>query len=186
MKKYVIVTLDDISFPSACKQLREIAESDGFQPDAIVAVPRGGCYVADAGWHDLPIYEVSLRRPADGNRAIKSFIGHTVARLPLRFRDWLRRMDARHLVKRTDHMADTTIIVPELPVTANRILVVDDAVDSGATLRAVISKLTATYPDKEIKTAVITVTAEAPVFMPDYYLYHNSTLVRMPWSIDAK
>lgn len=184
MKKYRIVTLDSHSFPDACRQLRSM--TDDFRPDGVIAVPRGGCYVAEAGWNDLPIFEISLKRPHAGNRALKSLIGHTLARLPLWLRDWLRRMDARHLVRRTGHMSDTEIIVPDLPDNVTKILVVDDAVDSGATLEAVYKQISDAYPRLEIRSAVITVTADTPVFMPDYYLFHNSTLIRMPWSIDAK
>ena len=66
------------------------------------------------------------------------------------------------------------------------VLVVDDAVDSGATLRNVISALMDISPNNVIKTAALTVTRKSPIVMPDYYLYHDRTLMRFPWSEDRR
>lgn len=65
------------------------------------------------------------------------------------------------------------------------ILVVDDAVDSGNTLMAVKETIESLDSDVEIRTAAITVTTSAPAIIPDYYIYHNRTLIRFPWSKDA-
>ena len=67
----------------------------------------------------------------------------------------------------------------------HRLLVVDDAVDSGVTLATVIDLLRNTCPDRtEIRSAVITVTLEEPRAEPDYALYRG-VLCRFPWSFDA-
>jgi hypoxanthine phosphoribosyltransferase len=65
------------------------------------------------------------------------------------------------------------------------VLVVDDAVDSGATLIAVLDAVYKAAGSSKVRSAAITVTTENPMVMPDYYLYHDETLIRFPWSIDA-
>ena len=67
---------------------------------------------------------------------------------------------------------------------ARRILVVDDAVDSGRTLRRAVSLVRAVAPDAEIRTAVLTSCWRRPPVVPDYCLF-TRTLLRMPWSFDA-
>lgn len=66
------------------------------------------------------------------------------------------------------------------------ILVVDDAVDSGASLKTVVDFIKKTaLPGSIIKTLAVTVTQKNPLITPDYYLF-SGVLVRFPWSLDAK
>lgn len=76
-------------------------------------------------------------------------------------------------------------LVPAPPVPATCVMVVDDAVDSGITLAAVLRTLRACCPPAtELRTAAITVTRPDPVVKPDYALYRG-VLCRFPWSFDA-
>jgi hypoxanthine phosphoribosyltransferase len=66
-----------------------------------------------------------------------------------------------------------------------RVLVTDDAVDSGATLATVLRHIHAVCPPGvEVRSAVITQTLEQPMIKPNYALFHN-VLCRFPWSFDA-
>ena len=67
-----------------------------------------------------------------------------------------------------------------------RILIIDDAVDSGATLAATIDHIQAIAgPDAVLRTAAITVTTAAPSIEPNFMLYRY-VLCRFPWSLDFK
>ena len=66
------------------------------------------------------------------------------------------------------------------------VLLVDDAIDTGATLKLIKDTLAERYPLAVIKIAVITVTSNHPLIDADYYLFHDRTLVRFPWSNDVK
>ena len=62
---------------------------------------------------------------------------------------------------------------------------VDDAVDSGVTLAAVLDLLRDTCRrDIRFRSAVITVTLDNPMTEPDYTLYRGVPC-RFPWSFDA-
>jgi hypoxanthine phosphoribosyltransferase len=66
-----------------------------------------------------------------------------------------------------------------------RVLVVDDAVDSGLTLATVLRVLREISPSNtQFRSAVVTVTLEQPLAEPDYVLYRG-VLCRFPWSFDA-
>ena len=184
MADFRILTLDWTAFDNACRELRESVQAAGFTPDVVISIPRGGDYIQQHGWPDMPHYAVSLKRPY--RPSPKKAAARVLKFLPLAMRDRLRIWDAGRLVKKSGHMAGTEIILPVLDPAAFCVLIVDDAVDSGATLSAVYDKLSRRYPAVTFRCAALTVTADKPVRMPDYYLYHNSTLVRMPWSIDSK
>ena len=66
-----------------------------------------------------------------------------------------------------------------------RILIADDAVDSGVTLATVLRLVDDVCPaGGEIRSAAITQTLENPTARPDYLLFRG-TLCRFPWSFDA-
>lgn len=181
---YKVKTLYPQLFKQTCIDLRQKVEASGFQPDAVIAIPRGGLWIQDAGWSDYPIYRLKLIRPSKGK--FKKKVSWIIKRLPLKLRDNIRIWEARKLVKRSRHMDNTGIILPSLSACVKNILLIDDAVDSGATLKAIVEKFKAEYPDADIRSAVITKTYPDAIFDPDYCIYNDSILIRTPWSIDMK
>lgn len=182
--KFHVVTLNHEKFNQACIELRNKVEQSGYIPDVIVAIPRAGKWMTDAAWTDCDVSSVSLIRKPKGN--LKRHVGMFIKHLPLALRDRLRIWEAKRLVKRNKHMSATIIELPILHNTVKRILLVDDAVDSGATLNAVTEEFNRQYPEIEVRSAVITITSEDPMLLPDYYLFNNLTLIRSPWSIDMR
>lgn len=67
-----------------------------------------------------------------------------------------------------------------------KVLLVDDAIDTGATLSLIKEYLEDNYPGIVVKTAVITITMKNVMINADYYLFNNRTLIRFPWSNDIK
>lgn len=183
MADFRVLTLDWDSFAAACRDLRHAVDAAAYRPDIVISVPRGGNYLVEQGWSDSPHSAVSIIRPR--RPSLKQAACRLLKYLPLSLRDRLRIWDAKRLVRRSGHMSAAEIILPAIDPAVRRVLLVDDAVDSGATLAAITAQFKKQYPQLAVKTAVITVTADQPVYMPDFYLYHNLTLVRMPWSIDA-
>lgn len=101
--------------------------------------------------------------------------------LPAGVKDRLRIAEARRLRKHPGAAPQVTL--PPLPDKGS-LLVVDDAVDSGRTLRAVLESIAREHPDLRVKSAVVTVTTPRPEAMPDYCMFNDGTLVRFPWSAD--
>ncbi|WP_313375573.1 phosphoribosyltransferase family protein [Chishuiella sp.] len=68
----------------------------------------------------------------------------------------------------------------------NKILIVDDAVDSGATLKKVLDGVNKNINSEvDITTLSVVVTDTKASIIPDYYLY-SDVLIRFPWSIDGQ
>lgn len=181
-------------------QARELAlsliadNSHGY--DLMVGVRRGGEFVADAIEKHLPEgycrkrINVMLQRPSTRGKGARlaAVLGNT----PLWMLNSARRLEARWLqvkARYDKHPKNCHMVVddggelPPLPLKP-RILVVDDAIDSGFTIEVVCNALRERYVNPEIKIVVITVTTASPVVEPDFCKYHNRTLVRFPWSID--
>lgn len=182
--QFKILTLPKPQFEATCRRLRETVESSGFNYDAVIGIPRGGDFIIDAAWADAPRLTIALHRPPKG--ALKKRLSHLIRLLPLKVKDRLRIWEAKRLLTRQGHMSSTHITLPSIPYEVKKVLLIDDAVDTGDTLKAVSDLIKETYPSLEVRTAALTVTASQPEIMPDYYLYHDHTLIRAPWAIDMK
>lgn len=183
-----VITLDDKDFTDRCRQLRELVEGAGFRPDAVVAIASGGIGVAQAMGYDT-FADITLRRK--GNTLKRKFADRIVRHLPRRLNDALRMAESgvrrllRHRSESTEPLALTPGLVGRLSGCRN-ILIVDDSVDTGRTLRRVSTALTDAFPEATVRTAVITVTQPDPMIRPDWSLYDNGTLLRFPWAPDFK
>lgn len=193
-----VITLDERRFDEACKSLEHKVVGSGFYPDNVLAIKTGGAYVAERMFDGVPHEATTLRRPSSaGKRGVKGKVLRVMLRImPRIVCDWLRILESKMLERQaasrlaTPEACETTVSEAakrvELPeISGHRILIVDDAVDTGVTLAAVKKAMREKHPEAEIRTAVITVTTEKSVIKPDYTLYDNRTLIRFLWSIDS-
>lgn len=181
-----VITLTRDTFPQACQQL---AAKIGACPDVLVAIRTGGAYLGAElcrVWQLPPerYVEVELQRPSTA--AKQGLIARIISRLPRKVADWLRVAEATVLSwmprkqRRFEYTAEQLAHLPQ----GARVLVVDDAVDSGMTMQAVVNA-TAAATGSVPATAAIVVTCADPAIRPDFSLYNN-VLIRFPWSKDAK
>ena len=80
-----------------------------------------------------------------------------------------------------------TPLNPSSPLlTPPSLLLIDDAIDTGATIQQARLQLLEQFPGITLRVAVITVTTPHPICDADFCLYHNRTLCRFPWSNDYR
>lgn len=185
-------TVLSTQFADVCVDLaREVAD---FESDLVVAVPTGGRHVAAAMLPLLPsepaYAEVTARRPAT---LIKERlpVGILLNRMPepLLWRLRLLEVGARERLLRTRHEPRYLDLAAaeelrRLTPHPQRVLVVDDTVDSGRTLVSVQAVVRAALPDAVVRSAVLTSTWRNPPVRPDYCLF-DGTILRFPWSLDG-
>lgn len=196
-----VITLDRGAFELHAGRLAALVAADDSigRFDAVIGVKRGGSVVCDAFCRHFSKdsyalrTDVFLQRPSTKlktgpvNRALK--------KLPLKLLDMLRMFESRLMSVRRKLVKNRNVPHVVLPDELMRalcekqrpvILIIDDAIDSGDTLYAVIKSLTDVNPSARIKVAVMTVTTSDPVVYADYSLYRNHTLIRFPWSNDFR
>ncbi len=179
-----VKTLDAEAFAAACHELQVLIASSGFRPDAIVGIRTGGFYVAENMFESIPHYYTEFQRPS--TKLKHGGLKRILKLLPRSVKDGLRILESHALARNSNKaLKDVKIeVCPAIPDEARNILIVDDAVDSGATLSIVQQSIAKSNPDATIASAVITVTTSSPAIHPEYFLY-NRVLVRFPWSLDA-
>ncbi len=178
-----VITLDNARFESACRQL-ESACAD-HEPDLIVGIATGGVYVAERMFDGVPHVSILKQRRSTARKTAS--VSRLLRLLPVPVSNLMRMCESRLLSWRKPKPA-AAVKLDEMTCRAvkasRRVLVVDDAVDSGVTLDAVLRGVAAVEGEREIRSAVVTVTTSHPLVHPNYTLYNNHTLIRFPWSKD--
>lgn len=184
-----VVTLNNRDFDDACRRLRHMLGQ--FSPDVVVSIPTGGRYVAASMFADVPIVEISHHRPSTDIKRHNPVLQRLMQVAPYTVLDVMRILESYMLQLRrpeikTIDLKSIDLSTKEKIVKASKILIIDDAIDSGATISAVLNVVNALAPQAIVKTAVLTVSTTHPLLQPDFTLYNNSTLIRFPWSMDMK
>lgn len=184
-----VITVNDKELQMLCSQLKSMIADSGYGFDTIIAIARGGVLLAEKMYSDN-FFIVSCRR---GSTALKSgILNKIIRRLPLRINNMLRESESRlsyisHKVL-PHHLKEVSIddkLRNHLQQNKRKVLIVDDASDSGHTILSVVMALRKIAPDNEYRTAVITETQTDSVYNNDYAIFRNCTLIRFPWAPDA-
>ena len=182
-----VVTLNDRDFHTACSVLEKLVSRD-YTPDLVLGIASGGEFVASLLFEDVPHSSVSMHRPSTADKEDASIIFRVLRRSPRFVSDALRMAEACVLrvtsLWRRPQRAVLTPSAREAVERARRVLVVDDAVDSGGTMRSVLDAVCAVPGERDVRTAVITQTTARPKVKADYAMFRDGVLIRFPWSKD--
>jgi len=190
-----VITLDPHTFGVACKKLAALIINRGSN-DYSLAIPiiTGGAKVADELLPYLPPvrrYDVLLQRPATARKNSHPRLFKLLRHCPQFLTDILRMAESEFLnrfsarkVKSLPVLSGELVCALEKLKPGDKILVIDDSVDTGSTAAAVKTALLNVNPLADIKLATLTITMRNPMVIPDFTLYEPRTLIRFPWSKD--
>ncbi len=195
---FTVKTLDNTALLDAAKALNSLVFQN-FVPDIIIGIRTGGFVVAEMMAKETPhnpvLLAISRQRVSTQKKKKIKFLKNLLRFLPYAITDLMRIMEHKSLNSKAGN--EKQPFSPDIDELAalrgtmrNRdsckILIVDDAIDSGATMKAVFDVVRAEANSAcIIKTAAITVTTDSPLIQPDYKLYRY-VLCRFPWSFDFK
>lgn len=180
-----VITLHKEDFETACKELESMVRRS-FAPDLVIGIANGGVNVAELIFGGVGHVVVKLQRPGTQTKEKISLVMRCIKRMPEPVKNCLRMFESSLLSLRKPVKRDSKNIEIDIPASSRRILIVDDAVDSGVTMLAVVEAVKKLAPDADIRTCAITCTTPQPLLTPDYFLYNNRTLIRFPWSNDYR
>lgn len=193
-----VETLNNKGLQDAAISLNNLIFKD-FIPDIIIGIRSGGYVVAEIMAKEAPhkpiLLAISRRRTSTQTKSKIKGLKNILGLLPYAVTDRLRIWEHKKLNRKP--ASEAKPFVPDADELSalkaalqtqknNKILIIDDAVDSGATMKAVLD-LVQSVADSAclIRSAAITLTTEHPLIQPDYKLYKN-VLIRFPWSFDFK
>ncbi len=193
-----VITLVDEKFSQSCLLLSKKINQT-YNPDLVIGILTGGGYVGRKIFNYLndnkqkKYTEIKIQRKNTAPKS-KGLFKIILNYSPTFLLNWMRILESLYLEKKAQKnnpkRIGTITISDEIDIflkeSPKKILIVDDAIDSGATLNLLKEYLNMHYNNISIKIAVITVTTPHPIIDADFYLYHNRVLVRFPWSNDVK
>ncbi len=182
-----VITYTPQLLQAAAECLSSQIQRSGIRPSYLVAIQHGGAVLGQLmkdAFPEAEYHEIKLTRSVGIN---KGFLRPIIKVLPMKLRDWLRMFEITLIDQKKKTCLPERYGSVELsvsPKAGDTILLIDDAIDTGATILKARDTIQQLYPDVKIAISVITVTTEHPLCDADYYLYHNQTLCRFPWSMD--
>lgn len=192
-----VKTLYTEDFNKECLLLGHDIYAD-YDPDVIIGVLNGGGYVGrqivQVSPKETTYVEVKIQRDGTTKKE-KGLIHRILQSLPYGVLNILRILESivlEYKSKKNNTKRKGTIKLPDNVVSFlsdgenKKVLLVDDAIDSGATLLLIKQYLMSKFENIDVKIAVITITTKQPLVVADYYRYYNRTLIRFPWSNDIK
>lgn len=193
-----VLTINKIKLNKYSQELaKQVLDSD-FKPNLIIGIKTGGIFVSKPLYKkilekiDTSYCELSLSRPLT-NRKKKLQIHKLLKLLPYSLLNVLRNLEVKlyEMIKdknyiphrQNDILIDNKTI--ELIKISKNILLVDDAIDSGATLREIKTKIVTINNNANIKIAVLTSTHKSSYINANFSLFKR-VLLRCPWAQDYK
>lgn len=181
----VVKTVDNIELYELCRRLAYKVYESSYHPDCVLAVLDGGLKPAEIIRNELchlyndDAIELSyvVVKQINSGRVPCLLLKH----LPICLLNCMRIISLK--IKRIFPSVKSDHIRVEIPDRCKKILIVDDAVDTGKTLSSVLNLISDRI---NVKTAVLTVTMSNPDLHPDYCIYDNEMILRFPWAKDAK
>jgi len=181
-KKVLDVDLDLLKKMSS--NLAQKIESQGYIPDHIIYIERAG---AIPGFEMALFFNCSISsiRAKRSGTSFKSKIKFILRFLPRFVTHFLRRLEIGSSIHDANKTRAVSCSEP-LPNKDKKILLVDDAVDTGHSIGAVLNYLTHKGLKKEnIKIAVLTTTGPDPVVSADF-MHLDQVICAFPWSYDSR
>ena len=183
--KYIELSRKDIE--EQCKDwAKEIQKS--YQPDLIVYVAKAG-YLIGREMKDVfnvPLVGISATR--EGN-ALKEVIGPIISRMPNCVRNILISLELKSDThsKNAERKIHYHEGLEKMKLqNIKSILVVDDSVDTGHSMKQVVDAISSLFGDVEIKIAGLNVWDKSrSIIDSDFALYKN-TVIKSPMSKDSK
>lgn len=188
-----VVTLDEKAFNQEAQKLSQKILDANYTPEMIIGIKSGGAYLSKAMqsyFTEIYYGEVSLQRPST-KRKKRFNIGVLLKRLPYSLTNILRKWellvfeatkDDNYNSDREKQVCIDDDVQKHLK-NIKRVLLVDDAIDSGVTMLGVKNVLLKINPNLEIKTAALTQTHKKSFIQADFLLYQR-VLLRCMWAED--
>ena len=164
--------------------LAEKVSESGYVPEHVLYVERVGLFPG----HEIANHfncGISGIHSSRSGTSIKSTAKSFLRYLPRPVTHLLRNFEFKSNVHGVKKERNVTI-ESEFPPIEKRVLVVDDAIDTGYSMKAVVDFLIENgYAEDKITTAVLITTQENPLWKANISLF-NQTSFSFPWSYDSR
>jgi hypoxanthine phosphoribosyltransferase len=175
------------NFEEECRNWAEEMKQN-FQPDIVIYIAKAGYLIGKtmSEVYGVPLAGISAVRK--GNK-LKSIIGPVFSMVPCYVRNKLIELELNSNFHKMDSERHVEFItdINSFPVKdIKNVIIVDDSVDTGYTLKAVKETVRNHFTEAVVRTAGFNVWDKSrEVIVTDYALFRN-TIIKAPMSKDSK
>lgn len=191
-----VTTLDEVGVAASSRSLAQQVAESGFAPTHIVAIANGGIPIARPFNVVFPGAEfviVTKQRAGTQRKEQSAGFKQLVQQSPDVVTTLFRRLEHWSRYEERDFARNPIVLPtedglvwPALQTTPERIIVVDDAVDTGTSIEFVAASARRRFgPDCAVRTAALTISGVNPQARADYALMEGVN-IRFFWSKDFK
>lgn len=159
-----------------------------FQPQLLIYVAKAGYLIAEAMNEVFRADILGIDATRKGNR-LKEKLGKVFTHIPRFIHKWLIAVELKSNIHGKDTNREVCFHDKLNTIDKNKmkhILVVDDSVDTGYSLKSVLAEVSKFFPEAKTKTASLNVWEKSrAVATTDYWLY-SDTIIKAPMSKDSK
>lgn len=160
-----------------------------YSPDMIIYVAKAGFLIGKGFSETMECPMIGVETVREKGNGLKSQIAPLIGKLPLFVRNMLITIELKSGVHKKNDYRKVNLLdeISQLETTKiNKILVVDDSIDTGNSILAVKDYISTIFRNAEIRVAGLNVwdMSKEKVFT-DYALYKN-TIIKAPMSKDSK
>lgn len=183
--KYIELSRKDIE--EQCKDwAKEIKKS--YQPDLIVYVAKAGYLIGREMKNIFNVPLVGISASREGN-ALKEVFGPIVSRMPNFIRNFLISVELKSdthskNTERKIHMHEGLEMLDKEKF--HHILIVDDSVDTGHSMKQVVNVISSMFVNAEIKIAGLNVWDKSKSIIDTDFALFKNTVIKTPMSKDSK
>ena len=173
--RFIELSFDELRARSQC--LAAMVRSDGFEPDCVAYLARGGWPIGEEIAHclNVPLIELSSHRSGEIAKESSSVV---LSHLPRFARHLLRETEQKIRLSRANVSVDRKVSITNrypAPKSASQLLFVDDALDTGLSANSAVTTLRNLFPEAEVRIASLSVSSRSLV-TSDWYLYKDILL----------
>ncbi len=181
---YIEMTVKEVK--TNCRTLSEEIYKSGFRPELVIFIARGAFQIGKIISENFKCPLAEIRCSRNGGKS-KDFLAPVLKCIPAGIKAKLREKEMNKNLKSGDGARTTEFNVSSWSRFdgAKKILLVDDSIDSGYSMRAAYDCITEYFDGAEVKVAVINEFDGAEkIIKADYCLLRNK-LISGPWSNDS-
>lgn len=191
-----VISLLGSDFSDACQKLK-VKVTEDYEPDLVIGIATGGAVVVEQMKFatDKKIVIIKRQRPFTKTKKkiklevwlplLPRWVNNIIRVMELKFNEYRFNKSRGGISNKKSELLILKGSVEDITV-ANKILLVDDSVDSGATFKECVDFIKQ-YANvhAELRTSSINVTFDNPLVQPTYTLYQR-IIVRYPWASDVR
>ena len=153
-----------------------------FNADLVIYIAKGGYLVAKPFSDIFNVPLVGVKAERKGNK-VKDLIMPLIVKLPNFVLNILRKIELKTNIH--DKYTERNIVLFEELNSVDKnsiknILIVDDSVDTGYTMKLVVDKINEVFEDVNVKTAAINVWKKSGnIIKTNFYLYEDLSLIHI-------